>query len=294
MAGGNAVSACTDNDVVSTPLMRDGMTRILSILMFAALMAACQSPSAPLVTAGASAAPAPPTSPAPPLSPSSTRFHVRGTMTDEGGSPLPGVILEVWFRPGTGGFSSHSLRCPAPGGCWVEVRTDNTGFYDVEFDAAVWSVGGVNAIAALVRTSGGQGGYEYQTQAVPFTHTDVVLNLRMRRPARISAGQSTTVSVDSDSTMCGDSEDLLVLHSRCAWVGITTDTPGTLVVEARSASGGITPTVYWATSGTVSGPITRTGPGTVSFPVDRGGIIALAGIPVGAPPQRFDVVTSIR
>ena len=215
-------------------------------------------------------------------------------MTDEAGSPLPGQILAVWFRPGTGGFSSHSLRCPSPGGCWVEVRTDNSGFYDLEFDAGAWSVGGVNAIAAVVRTSGGRGGYEYNVQAVPFTQTDVVLNLKMRRPARISAGQSTMVSIDSDSSMCGDSEDLLVLHSRCAWVVVDTDTAGTLVVEARSASGGTTPTVYWATSGTVSGPITRTGPGTVSIPVDRGGIIALVGVPVGAPSHRIDVFTSMR
>ena len=91
--------------------MGDGMTRIFFFATLAALMAACQSPSAPVTAQtppDAPAAPAPPSSPAPPSTPTSARYHVTGVVTDENSSPLADAYVEVFYTRADVLFSTPS------------------------------------------------------------------------------------------------------------------------------------------------------------------------------------------
>ncbi len=137
-------------------------------------------------------------------------------------------------------------------------------------------------------------GYETDIQWVPTGSTTAVLNLHLRPIRRISAGASTVVSVEPDSSLCSDLEDWWVGTSRCEVVRIEA-TAGTLVVEARAAeAGGVVPVVFWATSGNYAGLITRPGPGTVSIPARGGTYLIFVGTPDGMASQRFEVLTSLR
>ena len=128
-------------------------------------------------------------------------------------------------------------------------------------------------------------------QSVPLNRTEHVQNLRLRPVRRISAGDGTTVTIEQDSSLCADLEDLYAYHSRCEFISVSAPRPGTLVVEARAVGGG-NPTVYWYTSGSYVAPATRSGAGRVSFVMQPGSVTILVGVPVGSPTQAVDVTTS--
>jgi hypothetical protein len=174
----------------------------------------------------------------------------------------------------------------------VRVRTNGSGDYRVE-------VGGFGSIWAYME------GYELNFQvgcawgqcwpkgSLP---TEVVLPFRLQRVRTFTAGESIAISVDPDSSRCTDLEDLWVLDHRCETVRVTTNTAGTLVVQAHAGgTGGAEPTLLWATSSEFGGPAERPGPGTVSVPMKRGGTaIFMVGVPDGQRSQRFDVTTALR
>jgi hypothetical protein len=270
------------------------MTRILGFLCIATAalaVGACDDdpptrhPSAPT--------PAVPTPPAPPPAPVQTRYYLSGRVTDEAGSPLSGVGVEVDY-PKAGGESSPPSQCPSFASfCWLTTRTNNEGGYAVEFEPGPWPRsslwgGGIGYLYTF------HDGYETNIQWVPTGTSNGVQNLRLRPVRRINAGASIVISVEPDSSLCSDLEDWWVSNSRCEVVRIEA-TAGTLVVEARAAeAGGVVPSAYWATSGNYAGFPTRPGPSTVSIPA-RGGTYAIfVGIPDGKTSQRLEVVTSLR
>ena len=270
------------------------MTRVFLLITLAALMAACQSPSAPVTAQtppDAPAAPAPPSPPAPPSTPTSARYHVTGVVTDENSSPLADAYVEVFYTRADVLFSNPSSTCPFGGQvCWFGTRTDASGRYDVVYDAKRYSSGGLTNIAGTV-TAFNVAGHYLNMQSVPLNRTEHVQNLRLRPVRRISAGDGARVTIEQDSSLCADLEGLYAYHSRCESISVSASRPGTLVVEARAVGGG-NPTVYWYTSGNYVAPATRSGAGRVSFVMQPGTVTILVGFPVGSPTQTVDVTTS--
>ena len=259
---------------------------LLRIAMAVALTAGCGStPTSPAPT------PAPTPTPSPSPAPSSpTAVHLTGRVTNEAGSPLSGVLVELDYS-GAGAPSTPPSNCPGFATfCWLTTRTNGGGYYEAEFQLNARPLGsGVYGYIYSVFE-----GYDTNVQPLP-SGSNVVQNLRLRPVRRIDVGQSIEVTVEPDSSLCSDLEDLFALTYRCEFVGVVAPTPGTLLVEIRGGTGGVVPTVFWTTSGNYAGPIIRS-PDVSTAPIQiRGGTYGiLAGIPAGSAPQRLTVHTSMK
>lgn len=270
------------------PRSRGAGASFFCAVLVLSLAWACDSapPTTPSVTPGPSSPG--PTSPS--FTPSFTRYQLSGRVTDEVGSPIAGAIVEVDYSGG-GSSSSPPSVCPAFASfCWLATRTNGSGEYKVEFEAASHPQypGAIGYVYALHE------GHEANIQMVPAGTPEIIQDLRMRAVRALNAGDSITISVEPDSSRCSDLEDWWVLGSRCEIVQITTDTAGTLLVEARAADGGSAPTMFWATTGDYAGVPQQTGPGVISIPVRGGTYSVFIGTPAGLASRRFDVVTSLR
>jgi hypothetical protein len=260
------------------------------MLVIVTLTVACGSTPVPTSpSTGPSPTPAPSPIPAPtPSSP--TVAHLTGRVTDEAGSPLSGVLLEVDYSSG-GAPSNPPSNCPGFATfCWFVVRTNGSGYYEAEFQLSPKPLtGGVHAYIYSVDE-----GFATNVQSLSFS-SNVVQNLRLRRPRRIDVGDSATVTVEPDSTLCSDLEDLYAFGYRCEYVTVVARNPGTLRVEMRADAGAVVPTVFWTTTGNYAGAIVRSSdPSTVSIPITGGVYSIMAGIPVGTAAQRVTVHTSMK
>lgn len=265
-------------------------------ILLAALASAC-SPSGEAPPQPSPTSPTPALPPTQPRAPANAgRLQMSGRVLDPNGTPVAGALVEVDY-PAGGGPSNPPSLCPGFGFCWFATRTDNLGAYSVEFETRTWPPG---RICGAAPSSCGSGfvysfrdGYEVDVQWVPAGSSPAVQDLRLPYSRSISAGASTVVSVDATSSLCTDLEDLWRMDSRCEIVVIES-AAGMLNVEARSAAGGPAPTIFWYTSGNYAGLITRPAPGAVAIPV-RGGLYrVLIAVPEGAPPQQFNVTTTLR
>jgi len=222
-----------------------------------------------------------------------TRYYLSGRVTDQAGSPISRVRVQVAYRK-AGGESSPPSTCPSIATfCWLETMTNDRGDYSAEFEPGRWPTpslwgGGIGYVYSFDE------GHENNIQWVPTGTTKGVQNLRLRSVRTISAGASIAISVEPDSSVCSDLEGWWVSNSRCEVVRIVA-AAGTLVVEARAAdAGGVAPSIFWATSGNYAGLPTRQGPGVVSIPASGGTYFVFVGLPDGTPSQRVDVLTSLR
>ncbi len=128
---------------------------------------------------------------------------------------------------------------------------------------------------------------------MPIGASPALRDLRLRPTRSIPAGESIAVTVNATSSLCTDLEDLWAMTNRCEIVVIESGA-GVLNVEARAADDGPPPSIFWYTSGSYAGLITRLAPGAVAIPV-RGGIYrVLVGVPEGAPSRQFTVATALR
>ena len=242
-------------------------TQVLQMVVAVVLTAACGS--TPLPT---SPAPTPTPIPSPTPVPSlPTNMHLTGRVTDEAGSPLSGVLLEVDYSSG-GGPSNPPSNCPSIATfCWFVMRTNPSGYYEAEFQLSPRPLGG--GVYGYIYSV--DEGYMTNVQSLPFS-SNVIQNLRLRRPRRIDVGASTTVTVEPDSSLCSDLEDLFAFGYRCEYVTVV-------------------PTVFWTTSGNYAGAIVRSSdPSTVSIPISGGVYNIMAGVPAGGPAQRVTVQTSMK
>ena len=263
---------------------------LLRIAMAVALTAGCGStPTSPAPTPAATPSPSPAPTPSPtPSSP--TVVHLTGRVTNEAGSPLSGVLVELDYS-GAGAPSTPPSNCPGFATfCWLITRTNGGGYYEAEFQLNARPLG----VGVYGYVYSGFEGYQTNVQPLP-TGSNVVQNLRLRPVRRINVGQSIEVTVEPDSSLCSDLEDLFALSYRCEFVDVVAPIPGTLLVEIRGSAGGVLPTVFWTTTGNYAGPITRS-PDSSTVPIQiRGGTYGiLAGIPAGSAPQRLTVHTSMK
>jgi len=272
------------------PRRRGAVTSLPVVTLALALAWACNStqpPTGPSPAATSSSAPTPP-----PSSAAFTRYAVSGRLTDEGGAPIAGASVQVAYYRGSGGASDPPSLCPNSGAwCWLKAPTDGGGAYraDVEAEPDSRYPGTFGHAYAFDE------GSEANVQFLPTGAATVVRDLRLRRIRTIAPGGSVTLSVEPDSSLCSDLEDLWAMTSRCEIVRIAAATPGTLVVEARAAeAGGSVPQMFWATTGNYAGIPERPGPGAVSIPVAGGTYQIFIGIPSGSPSERFEVSASMR
>ena len=205
---------------------------------------------------------------------------------------MPGALVAVDYGAG-GGVSNPPSHCPGFGFCWLATKTNDLGEYSVEFDPHIWRgrLGAVDWGWGYVYSF--DEGYEVDVQWVPTGSSRAVRDLRLRPTRRIPSGASTVVSVDAASSLCTDLEDLWIMESRCEIVVIESGA-GVLNVEVRAAAGGPAPSIFWYTSGNYAGLITRPAPGTLAMPVRGGTYRVMVGVPEGAPPQQFNVTTTLR
>ncbi|HXG55865.1 MAG TPA: hypothetical protein VNJ03_10845, partial [Vicinamibacterales bacterium] len=148
---------------------------------------------------------------------------------------------------------------------------------------------------AGAKITAGARGYQVNQQYLMWGAVDAVKDLRLQLLQTIDAGQSLSVSIEPDHSICSDQEDWLLLEQRCVNFQVRTASAGTLTVAARSTEDGApVPIVFSATTGWYRGQ--KPGPGTVSlFEVRAGETYNLyVGIPHGKAPQRYTVSTSVQ
>jgi hypothetical protein len=252
--------------------------RLVAVLM---LVAACDSYQPP-------AAPSPSDSPSPVIP---GRYEVSGIVLEEGGGPMADTRVNVQYPRG-GSFSSPASICSDFGGCGISINTDAAGSYQFVFEPGNQRFYGTDVAGVL---SSWREGYESNVQLLPRGSTRTVVNLRLRRTKRITAGDSFTVLVEPDSSMCTDTEDWFVWTHRCGSAVITPQSTGTLVVDARDGTGGgPLPFIFFATSGNYT-TLQTPGTGVASVGVRAGErYYVFVGAPVGVPAQRYEVTTSVR
>ena len=259
-------------------------------LLCIAGLCACDSTRTPASPAPTSSSPSPPPAPSAPVAPTALRYRLSGRVTDETGTRLAGVLVVVHYRPDrpNGGPSTPSSKCSWDG-CFLNVLTDADGFFEAELNAE--SDPRLPGAFGYIHTE--FAGYQGDVQILPTGATQITKNLRMSPVRRIAAGESTTVSLAADSPFCWpNGEDLFDFTRRCEIVHVTAHTAGTLVIEARTAAGGI-PSIYFDASGFYEGPPVSTVPGTVLVQVPAGTTSVFIGVPSGTT-QKFDVFTSLR
>lgn len=236
--------------------------------------------------AGSLPTPTPSSTPPPPASPPA-RFQMSGRVLDEHGIPVSGAIVEVDYAP-AGSPGDPLSRCPSMAQfCWLSTRTNDTGEYALEFAPGPWPGRGLGYVYSF------REGYEVDVQWVPVGPSPTIRDLSIRASRPILAGESIEVTVEPTSSLCTDLEDLWALGSRCEIVLVESGA-GTLHVEARAASGGPAPSMFWYTSGNYNGGVTRPSPGVVSIPARGGRYRVMVALPEGAPAQQFKVTTSLR
>ena len=171
------------------------------------------------------------------------------------------------------------------GSQWITAQADGGGHYEFVFETHQSQFRGVNALGTI-RAWRDDGQYEAGTQLIPSGTADIVKNLRLRRLRTIAAGESITITTDSDSSLCFDWDSDFSLTERCETVLVVSATAALLTVQARPAgAGGVIPTLENSV-----GPVA---PGTIAFPVQAGVVSRIrVRTPTERAPQRYVISTS--
>ena len=104
----------------------------------------------------------------------------------------------------------------------VSGTTDGRGLYRIDFDANRDAVGGVGFVRG--ESSGHDPSYYY---LIPASIQNASQNLRLYRIKRITAGESTVLTIRPGDTSCGDNDQFV-----CRTVHIVAPTGGTMTIEA--------------------------------------------------------------
>jgi hypothetical protein len=202
-------------------------------------------------------------------------YRVSGVVTDEGGSPIPLASVVVDQGPSLAAANAENR--------WVTASTSHDGRFELVLNTDQWH-NGPNRFG-LLRAWTENDEFRGNTHRLDWQGTNTVKHVRLRRIRMIEAGQSIEVAVEQDSPLCESGG--LSLETICEWVRVRYPRDGTLTVEAHGESGNVPTVRSWLVAGR----------GIVSFPVsiDRSDCAEIAiAIPVGSPPQRFWVSTSLQ
>jgi hypothetical protein len=188
-------------------------------------------------------------------------FELTGAATDDEGRPVANADLYLDFTvsdvPGT--FYAHASGV-----------TNGAGFYRIGFTAVPNAMAHGSTAFACLR---GKSGYTDDCQWIPATTHDAFRSFRLNRIKRIAAGESTSVTVAPDDTVCvnnvqdspGLGQDYV-----CRSVLIVAPADGLMTVEALPTQGGGRPPLEVETRG-AAGPCCNERMGNpTSIPVTAG------------------------
>jgi hypothetical protein len=182
-----------------------GLLKRLYLSMFLLAAMACS---------GSSTTTAPTPAPAPSVIPRPTStFHLTGIATEDDGNPVVGatVTVQPWVYAPTTTVPS------------VSGMTDGRGFYIIDFDANRDAVGGVGWV--WVESAGHDPSYYYVIPAS--ASQNATQNLHLYRIKRITASESTLLTVLPGDTMCGDNDQFF-----CRTMHVVASTDGLMTIEA--------------------------------------------------------------
>ena len=160
-------------------------------------------------------------------------YEVEGRVRDEDGSPLAGAEVSFTY--------SSPLQSSRYG--QVIATSDSTGLYRVEFTAVPGGYAG--SVAFVSTTKAGHDADNRWFRANPQAATGT-LDFHLYRIRRITAGDSVSVSIAPNASLCFDNAhdspgvgpDLL-----CRTIRVVAPADGVLTVEATSTSNGTRPNV---------------------------------------------------
>ena len=176
-------------------------------------------------------------------------YRLSGVITDETGAPVSGVTVEACVRYY----------------CAFRTQTNEAGSYEVSFE---FMLGVPDLKNVPDRMYVRRDGFDRQTQVLD-TGTEVVRNFRLRRARTISPGDSTTISIEDDSSLClmGPNE-FIDWDSRCEILHIEIPIAGTVTVEARGEGGSESAAILAFTPGGTTAQVRKAG--SVSMGLEPG------------------------
>jgi hypothetical protein len=160
---------------------------------------------------GSSPLPSAPSTPG--VGPTST-FHVTGTATDDDGNPVAGanITVQPWV---------DSVQKSVPS---VVVVTDGAGVYRLDFDANRDAGGFIGSVKA---ESPGHDTAYYNIRPLSASQ-NASQNIHLYRIKRITAGESTVITLLPSDTLCGGHTS----ESVCRTVHIVAPADGVMTIEA--------------------------------------------------------------
>ena len=223
-----------------------------------------------------------PTSPSPapastgvpgPVAPVGVPFRVFGVVTNDEGVPLDGAVVTLFYQPDLAAQQSATTRTAAD------------GRYELQLDAR--QPGNVNALVRVVAAT------QYgPSEGFVRVADSAERNFRLRRIQTITPGQSATIKLDSDSSLCWS----LGIAGRCDWLRVQTPTGFTCTVDVKAVGqGGVIPTLIADLGYRVVGQ------GAISFqmalydfPCSSRIVDVAVSIPDGTAPQQYELTVSWR
>jgi len=247
---------------------RAGVSSLVVMLGVSLGWACGSSPTSPSTNSPLSPGPAPA-----PAGPAAIPFRVSGVVTNDDGVPLDGATVTLFYQP--------DLAAPQSG----TAKTTADGRYELQLDAR--QPGNVNAVVRVVAANQ-YGPFEQFVRVADSAER----NFRLRRIQTITSGQSATIKIDSDSSLCWS----LGIGGRCEWLRVQTPTGYTCTVDVKAVgNGGVLPTLSADVGYRVVGQ------GAISFqmaltdfPCSSRIIDVAISIPDGTAPQQYELTVSSR
>jgi hypothetical protein len=207
------------------------------------------------------------------VAPVGVPFRVFGVVTNDDGLPLDGAIVTLFYQPDLAATQSATTRTAAD------------GRYELQLDAR--QPGNVNALVRVVAATP----YGPSEQFVRVADS-AERNFRLRGIQTITNGQSASIKIDSDSSLCWS----LGIAGRCEWLRVQTPTGFTCTVDVKAVgSGGVIPTLSTDVGYRVVGQ------GAISlqmspydFPCSSRIIDVAISISDGTAPQQYELTVSWR
>jgi hypothetical protein len=166
----------------------------------------------------APSAPIAPSAPVTPVPPATSTFHVTGVVTEDDGTPLAGATVTI---------QPFVYSIPTSGIPSVSSTTDRSGAYRMEFEAnRNWA----DRVGYVQAESAGHDTASYDILSGPLSQ-NASQNLHVYRIRRITAGESTVLTVAPGDAACGDSDQFV-----CRTVHIMAPANGTMTLEAVPTS----------------------------------------------------------
>jgi hypothetical protein len=163
-------------------------------------------------------------------------FALTGTAADDDGQPVVNANLYLDF-----------LTSDVPGTYYAHASgvTDGAGFYRIDFTAVPGAMHGPSGTNNAIAFGGlSKSGYDGDSRYVLGTTHDVSQNFHLHRIKRMTAGESTVVTVSPDDTICNNNtQDFHPWPQEfvCRSVHVMAPSDGVMTLEAFSTQGGAHP-----------------------------------------------------